>query len=280
MKPLAGHELAHSAGGRSRETYPVDFLSKFVNRDWFRKMRWLSDDSEHTRMKMPSGFSSLLRRLRSPARRNCPGSTVTLPELVHPDARIINSSLQGRIHVGKDSFVKGCFLLAGELHIGRGTYLWGPNIDIHCLLNPVRIGSFCSIARNVSIQEYNHRMDRASTYFFCTNVFHEDMRQDIESRGPIRIGNDVWIASHVVVGSGATIGDGAVIGANSVVMGEVPPYAIVAGSPAKVLRYRFDDSLIERLKALQWWNWDDARILKNRAFFLEPLTHDVLDHIV
>jgi virginiamycin A acetyltransferase len=206
--------------------------------------------------------------------------TVSFPELVHPTARILNSTLQGRIHVGESCVIKDSFLLAGDLRIGRGTYFWGPNIDIHCMLNPVIVGSFCSIARNVSIQEYNHRMDRCSTYFFSCNVFHEGMAKDIDSRGPIQIGNDVWIASHVVIGSGVTIGDGAVVGANSVVVRDVPPYAVVAGCPARVLRFRFDESLVERLLKLRWWDWDNARIVRNRELFLTPLTHEVLNRVV
>lgn len=208
------------------------------------------------------------------------GSSISSPEFVHPSVNIINSHLAGQIHIDKNSTIKDCFLLVDELHIGRNTSLWGPNIDIYSMLNPVRIGSFCSIARNVSMQEYNHRMDRCSTYFFSSNVFGEGMAQDIESRGPITIGNDVWIASHVVIGSGATIGDGAVIGANSVVMGNVPPYAIVAGSPARVVKYRFDDYVISLLLDIKWWEWDDERIRKNRELFLGALTFDVLDRIV
>ena len=214
--------------------------------------------------------------------RNASGwqSAVSHPDLIHPEATVTNSTISGKVHVGRGSIIKDSFILARELHIGRNTSLWGPNIDIHCILNPVRIGSFCSIAHDVSIQEYNHRMDRCSTYFFSSNVFHEGMEQDIASRGPVVIGSDVWIASRVVVGSGVTIGDGAVIGANSVVLEEVPPYAVVAGSPAKLLRYRFDEGVVARLRALKWWDWDDNRISKNRELFLEPLTAAVLDRIV
>lgn len=214
--------------------------------------------------------------------RNGVGRNVSIshPELVHPEAAITNSTISGRVHVGKSSIIKDSFILGKELCIGRNTSLWGPNIDIYSKLNTVRIGSFCSIARNVSIQEYNHLMDRCSTYLFSNNIFNEGMEQDIASRGPITIGNDVWIASHVVIGSGATIGDGAVIGANSVVLGTVPPYAIVAGSPAKLLRYRFEEHIVDRLISLKWWEWDDERILRNRELFLETLTSDILDRIV
>lgn len=207
-------------------------------------------------------------------------SSIALPELVHSSVKIINSQLNGKIHVDKNSIIKDCFLLVDELRIGRNTSLWGPNIDIYSMLNPVTIGSFCSIARNVSMQEYNHRMDRCSTHFFASNVFGLGMKDDIVSHGPITIGNDVWIASQVVIGSGATIGDGAVIGANSLVIGNVPPYAIVAGSPARVIKYRFEDKIIARLLDVKWWEWDDERILKNRELFLETLTSDALDRIV
>jgi virginiamycin A acetyltransferase len=205
---------------------------------------------------------------------------VSHPELIHPSVKVTNSTLNGRIHIGESAIIKDCFILASELHIGRNTSLWGPNIDIHSMLNSVRIGSFCSIARNVSIQEYNHRMDRCSTYFFSSNIFKEGMERDITSRGSVTIGNDVWIASQVVIGSGATIGDGAVICANSVVLGDIPPYAVAAGSPAKVLRYRFEEPVVRRLLELKWWDWDDNRILRNRELFLEPLTSDVLDRVV
>lgn len=105
------------------------------------------------------------------------------------------------------------------------------------------------------------------------------MEQDIASKGPISIGNDVWIASHVVIGSGANIGDGAVIGANSVVVGNVPPYAVAVGSPARVVKYRFDERLITQLLEIRWWEWEDERIKQNRELFLNPLTSDSFDRI-
>jgi acetyltransferase-like isoleucine patch superfamily enzyme len=207
-------------------------------------------------------------------------SSISNAARIHPTAKIINSTLHARMEVGKNSVIKDTCIMGSDIFIGRNTSLWGPNIDIYSMLNPVRIGSFCSIARNVSMQEYNHRIDRCSTYFIASNVFNENMAQDIDSRGPIIIGNDVWIGSHVVIVSGANIGDGAVIGANSVVIGDVPPYAVVAGSPAKLIRYRFDDTIINKLLEIRWWEWEDERILNNRSFFLEPLSVEILDSIV
>jgi virginiamycin A acetyltransferase len=101
----------------------------------------------------------------------------------------------------------------------------------------------------------------------------------MESKGPITIGNDVWIGTQCVILSGSTIGDGAVIAANSVVTADIPPYAIAAGSTAKVLRYRFSDAIIERLLNLQWWHWSRSKLEQNRALFEGDLTEDKLDSV-
>ena len=74
------------------------------------------------------------------------------------------------------------------------------------------------------------------------------------------IGNDVWIGQRVVVKSGCRIGDGAVVGAGAVVTKDVPPYAIVGGVPAKVIRMRFSEDIIERLKEIKWWDYSDDRL--------------------
>ena len=74
------------------------------------------------------------------------------------------------------------------------------------------------------------------------------------------VGNDVWIGYEAVILSGVTIGDGAVIGTRAVVTKDVPPYTIVGGVPAKPIRKRFDDAVIERLEALRWWDWEEEKI--------------------
>ncbi|MDD4817794.1 MAG: CatB-related O-acetyltransferase [Victivallaceae bacterium] len=81
-----------------------------------------------------------------------------------------------------------------------------------------------------------------------------------DNHGDIVVGNDVWIGFEALILAGVTIGDGAIIGARAVVTKNVPPYTIVGGVPAKVIRKRFDDATIAVLQKLEWWNWPEARI--------------------
>lgn len=81
------------------------------------------------------------------------------------------------------------------------------------------------------------------------------------------IGNDVWVGSHVLVKGGVHIGNGACVAAGAVVVKDVPPYAIVGGVPAKVIRYRFSPEIIQRLLELKWWNWDEKKLKDNISFF-------------
>ncbi|MBD2035556.1 CatB-related O-acetyltransferase [Leptolyngbya sp. FACHB-321] len=149
-----------------------------------------------------------------------------------------------------------------EYQFGRGTYdtdlqilSWGEGATL-------RIGSFCSIAAGVQILiGGEHRVDWITTYPF--NVLWkagEQITGHPMTKGDVDIGNDVWIAQEAVILSGVKIGDGAVIGARAVVAKDVPPYSIVVGNPARVIRHRFDKEIIQKLLEIKWWNWDDAQI--------------------
>ena len=128
-----------------------------------------------------------------------------------------------------------------------------------------KIGKFCSIAYEVTFcLGANHRVDWISTYPFpaCFKNFSH-IKNFATSKGEIIVGNDVWIGGHATVLSGVTIGDGAVIGTHALVTKDVPPYAIVGGIPAKVIKYRFSEKQIEDLLKIQWWNWPIDKITKN-----------------
>ena len=146
------------------------------------------------------------------------------------------------------------------------------NVLYHYPVNgdKLKIGRFCSIACGAKFlfTSANHTMRSLSTYpfpifFEAWGLDGKDIRSAWDNKGDIVVGNDVWIGYEAVVLSGVTIGDGAIIGTRAVVTKEVPPYTIVGGVPAKPIRKRFDEQTIEKLEALQWWNWDRETIAKH-----------------
>jgi acetyltransferase-like isoleucine patch superfamily enzyme len=129
----------------------------------------------------------------------------------------------------------------------------------------LKIGRYCSIGTNVTIfLGSEHRTDWVSTYPFP--FLWEEARLikgHPSTKGDVVIGNDVWIGFGATILSGVTIGDGAAIGACSLVIREVPPYAIVAGNPARVVRHRFDEETIRKLLEIKWWDWPDEKVKNN-----------------
>jgi virginiamycin A acetyltransferase len=128
------------------------------------------------------------------------------------------------------------------------------------------IGRFCSIAAEVKfiMNGGNHPTTWLTTYPLpiFENGWALATPPAWPHKGDTTIGNDVWIGHGAVIMPGITIGDGAIIATASVVTKDVPPYAIVGGNPATVLRFRFDEATIARLLALRWWEWDGARVAR------------------
>jgi virginiamycin A acetyltransferase len=127
------------------------------------------------------------------------------------------------------------------------------------------VGRYCSIARGTRIVNGHHPLHSVTTNpYHYAEYYMENLPKNLVYRGTVEsfkrsygrgvVGNDVWIGAYCVIRSGLKIGDGAVVSSGSVVMKDVPPYAIVGGNPAKIIRYRFPEEIIERLIALQWWN--------------------------
>lgn len=135
------------------------------------------------------------------------------------------------------------------------------------------IGAFTSIAENVTISKGNHPIDRVSTHpFFFMSMFGFRSSTHMEvcpKNGATYIGHDVWIGRDVTILTNVTIGHGAIVAAGAVVTKDVPPYAIVGGVPAKLIRYRFDEETIKRILSTKWWTWTDEQLKKNIDSFMD-----------
>jgi acetyltransferase-like isoleucine patch superfamily enzyme len=162
-----------------------------------------------------------------------------------------------------------------------GALSYAANLQIHDFqesMHPdqadgiVEIGRCCSLADGVQIMIYGDHDYRAiTTSPLLPLAARPKIAEPIASEN-VRIGNDVWIGIGATILSGVTIGDGAVIGAKSVVTRDVPPYAIVAGNPAVVRKYRFSESQIAALGKIAWWNWPHPKIAENVELLLG---HDI-----
>jgi acetyltransferase-like isoleucine patch superfamily enzyme len=205
-------------------------------------MRW--------RNMLPGGLKDFMKLLR--VRRRYPGRMIFTP-YVHPTAELgVDCRLHRQVQVGS------------RVRIGDYSY-----VNDGTLIGSGTIGKFCSIAYYCEIGMHEHPLDYVSTSPFIygtPNIFAEaECWNDFPS--PPIVGNDVWIASGAKVLQGVRISDGAVVAAGAVVTKDVPPYAIVAGVPARIIRYRFGPEQIERLLTLQWWNMSPAELLRNGSFF-------------
>lgn len=171
------------------------------------------------------------------------------------------------------SLIHNQLILNDGIKIGRYTYgIKNSTILFVKTDSPinVEIGNFCSFAEGVKLLvNLNHRLSCPSTFPFKTLFFRNDERlnKDATSKGPIKIGHDVWIGQDAIVLSGVEIGTGAVVGAGAVVTKDIPPYAVAVGVPAKVIKFRFPENIILRLLKSEWWNLPDNDLMSMKDFF-------------
>ena len=178
---------------------------------------------------------------------------------IGPGSRIFASTIEGPLYVNRNTQL-GPGVIAGK-------YL---GLNESCFLARGTIGAYCSIGARTAINPFNHPTGWLSTHEFQYHPRSYDwvpeyrdlqrLERSADMFQTVAIGNDVWMGHNVNVLGGVTIGDGAIIAAGAVVTKPVPPYAIVAGVPAKLVRYRFDDRTIERLLAVRWWEFDLAEL--------------------
>lgn len=134
------------------------------------------------------------------------------------------------------------------------------------------IGKFCSISGDVKVGMGTHTLDKLSTSPIFTEKYNSTGYRwtDVQVDNPFKrvtVGNDVWIGTGVMIMGGVNIGDGSVIGAGAVVTKDVPPYAVVGGVPAKIIKYRFSDEVISHLLEIKWWDLPDEEIRNKIGLF-------------
>lgn len=186
------------------------------------------------------------------------------------------------------------FISSANIIVGDYTYYDDPdgpeNFEANVLYHfpfigdKLIIGRFCAIAKGVKfiMNGANHNMAGISTYPFY--IFGQGWEKampeagELPYKGDTIIGNDVWLGYESTIMPGVSVGDGAIIASKSVVTFDVPPYSIVGGNPAKVIKYRFDDATIQRLLSVAWWDWSAEKITENIAVIV---SHDIdaLSHI-
>lgn len=180
----------------------------------------------------------------------------------HNETKVINQSFQiSKVSVGKRTY--------GELDI----ISWGqPGEEL-------KIGNYVSIAPGVKfLLGGNHFYQGLTTYPF--KVKTGLVNNEAISKGPIFVGDDVWIGMEALIMSGVTIGQGAIVAARSVVTKDVPAYAIVAGNPAQVIKYRFSQSVIEKLQGFDWVSISEKDIKENLALLYTPIDENNIDEIL
>ncbi|TSJ40300.1 CatB-related O-acetyltransferase [Mucilaginibacter corticis] len=144
--------------------------------------------------------------------------------------------------------IMGTAYISDDTSIGEYCY-----VGYNTFITKSNIGRYCSIANNVSIGNGEHLLNNIST----SSLFYDNPYEVLTSK-KCEIGNDVWIGVCSTIRRGVKIGNGAVIGANSFVNKDVPPYAVVGGVPAKIIKYRFSEKQIEDIEKSNWWDFDIA----------------------
>lgn len=179
----------------------------------------------------------------------------------------LRTRIEGQNVFNRISYIRGC--------IGYATYIGSDSVIL------AKVGRFCSIGSDVKVIIGIHPV----TYPYATTcpMFYSLRKQNgakftskqefeeyayADGENPVVIGNDVWINSHARIVSGVTIGNGAVLLAGCVVTKDVPPYAIVGGVPAKILKYRYSEEDIAFLEKFQWWNKSPDWLSKNSSCLL------------
>jgi acetyltransferase-like isoleucine patch superfamily enzyme len=182
--------------------------------------------------------------------------------------QVESSSVALKARVGRKVIIRAGSEVGPGVAIGDYSYISGPMAYVEA----AEIGKFCSIARQTVIGVSGHDYRIVTTHPFILDPRYgiASRKRREEQKPPPVIGHDVWIGINAVIHRGVRIGIGAVVASNAVVTKDVAPYSIVGGNPAKHIKYRFSDDLIQALLASEWWNWSDEKLASLAEDFLDP----------
>lgn len=156
-------------------------------------------------------------------------------------------------------------------------YLDKKNKDVDKLI----IGNYCSIGSGAVFMmagNQGHDLEWISTFpfYYQANIFKKSINA-YQRAGNTHIGHDVWVGSEAMIMAGVTIGSGAVIAARAVVVKDVPPYAVVGGNPASIIKYRFNEEIIQKLLKLKWWDWSETKIKEAMPYICTDNIQGLID---
>ncbi|MEO0506208.1 MAG: CatB-related O-acetyltransferase [Cyanobacteria bacterium J06632_19] len=183
-------------------------------------------------------------------------------------ATVVKSRFGFRTYISKRAFVSNS-TIGDYTSIGRNTTII--NADL---------GKYCSISWNVTIGATQHPFNRISTHAFSYIKRFGFVNRDERFVLKTKVGSDVWFGANCIVMPGITIGHGAVIGAGAIVTKDVPDYAIVVGSPAKVIRFRFDEEIKDKLLESKWWDLEHNVIKDHIGLWHEKLNEEVVNRLL
>lgn len=176
--------------------------------------------------------------------------------------------LEGQNSIGRNTYVPGT-VLGYASYIADNSHFFHARIGKYCCIGP-RTATICGrhpVKKFVSLHPYFYRGKENGFSYVEEALFDEYVYADNESKTSVIIGNDVWIGADAKIMEGVKIADGVIIAANSLVLRDVEPYAVVAGVPAQIIKYRFEPEQIEYLLNLKWWNKSQKWIKENAVQF-------------
>lgn len=213
-------------------------------------------------------------------------ATINETSVVYKNCIISDSVVEKDAIIGDNSVIKNSFI-GYKTRIQRNSMIQHSEISdfsyggmrltaIHC-----KVGKFCSISWNVSIGGANHNYSKLTTHSMLYDDSFGMVQEPLYNRfdSECIIGNDVWIGAGAHILRGVIVGDGAVIAAGAVVTSDVPPYSIVGGVPARVIKYRFNEHIIKELLSIKWWDLDYSIIKKNISLFAKDVSIDSISEL-